>query len=91
MGERESADILGFCLALEEGFDGFVLFVELGQVGDKIFDDVGVRKGVDAGFMLGICWDTACFIVISIFPPSMLHLMALLFRGFVTYTGTPAY
>ena len=36
--------------ALEVGFDGFVLFVELGEVGDEVFDDVGVGEGVDAGF-----------------------------------------
>lgn len=34
---------------MEVGFDRAVLFVELGQVGDKVFDDVGVWERVDFG------------------------------------------
>jgi len=37
-------------VALEVGFDGLVLFVELGEVWDEILDDVGVGERVDAGF-----------------------------------------
>lgn len=46
--------------ALEEGLDGFVLFVELGEVGDEVFDDVGVGEGVDAGLVGGVGGDAAC-------------------------------
>jgi hypothetical protein len=35
-------------VALEVGFDGLVLFVELGEVRDEVLDDVGVGEGVDA-------------------------------------------
>jgi hypothetical protein len=34
--------VFGFGLTLEVRFDGFVLFVELGQVWDEVFYDVGV-------------------------------------------------
>lgn len=34
--------IFGLGFALEVWLDGFVLLVELGQVGDEIFDDVSV-------------------------------------------------
>jgi len=44
---------------LEVGLDGFVLFVELGEVGDDVFDDVGVGERVDLGFLLGVGWDAA--------------------------------
>ena len=42
VGEREMTYIWAWGVALEEGLDGFVLFVELGKIGDEIFDDVGV-------------------------------------------------
>ena len=44
---------------LKIGLDGFVLLVELGQVGDDVFDDVGVGQRVDFGFLLGVGWDAA--------------------------------
>ena len=50
---------LGF--SLKVGFDGFVLLVELGQIRYKVFDDVGMRKGVDAGFLFGVGWNAACW------------------------------
>lgn len=44
-----------FCLRLplEIWFDRLVLLVELGQVGNKIFDDVCVRKRVDSHLLRG--------------------------------------
>jgi len=44
---------------LQVGLDGFVLFVELGEVGHDVFYDVGVGKGVDFGFSFSVCWDAA--------------------------------
>ena len=41
-------NIFRWRVALEVGFDGFVLLVELGQVRDEVFDHVGVRERVDA-------------------------------------------
>jgi hypothetical protein len=62
---------------LEIGLDGFVLLVELGEVGDDVFDDVGVGEGVDLGFLLGVSGDAAY--VISVldqhdFLPQIGHL-----------------
>ncbi len=34
--------VWAWCVALEEGLNGFVLFVELSKIGDKVFDDVGM-------------------------------------------------
>lgn len=45
--------------ALQVGLDGFVLLVELGEVGDDVLDDVGVGEGVDLAFCLGVGWDAA--------------------------------
>ena len=53
------AAVRGGRATLEEGFDGFVLFVELGEVGDEVFDDVGVGERVDAGLVGGVGWDAA--------------------------------
>ena len=50
----------GFGFALQVGLDGFVLFVELSEIGDEVFDDIGMGKGVDAGFLGGLGGDTAC-------------------------------
>jgi hypothetical protein len=44
---------------LQVGLDGFVLLVELGQVGDDVLDDVGVGERVDFAFCLGVGGDTA--------------------------------
>jgi len=44
---------------LEIGLDGFVLLVELRQVGDDVLDDVGVGERVDFAFCLDVGWDTA--------------------------------
>lgn len=52
--------VFSFGVTLEVGFNGFVLFVELGQVGHEVFDDVGVGKGVDARFVGCVCRDAAC-------------------------------
>ena len=40
---REMTYVWAFSVALEEGLDGFILFVELGKIRDEIFDNVGVR------------------------------------------------
>jgi hypothetical protein len=48
---------------LQVGLDGFVLFVELGEIGNDIFYDVGVREGVDFCFGFGVGWDAACLSV----------------------------
>ena len=50
----------GFGCALEVWFDGFILFVELGEVRDEVFDDVGVWERVYTAFLCGVCWDAAC-------------------------------
>lgn len=50
---------------MEVGFDGFVLFVELGQIGNEIFNDVGVGKGVDAG-LVGCVGGDATYRLISL-------------------------
>jgi hypothetical protein len=34
-------------VVFEEGFDWFVLFVELGEVGDEVFDDVHYKERSD--------------------------------------------
>ena len=54
------AAVRGGRVALEVGLDGFVLLVELGQVGDEVFDDVGMGEGVDAGSVAGFGGDAAC-------------------------------
>lgn len=55
---EEEAYVFRFGLALQVGFDGFVLLVELREVGHEILDDVGVWEGINPGFVLGIGWDT---------------------------------
>jgi len=35
--------VFGLGIALEVGFDGFVLFVELSQIWNEVFHNVGVR------------------------------------------------
>lgn len=47
-------------VALQERLDGFVLLVELGEVGHEIFDDVGVGQRIDAGFVFCVGGDAAC-------------------------------
>ena len=85
--QQEDSYVWWWRVSLEVGLDGFVLFVELRQVGNEVFDDVGVREGVDAGFLGGVCWDAACSI-----------LLAMVFRLFDktsqcerTYTSMPKY
>lgn len=51
--------IFGCGIALEVRLDRLVLLVELGQIRDKVLDDVGVRKRVDARLLLLISGDTA--------------------------------
>jgi hypothetical protein len=46
--------VLGRGVALEIWLNGLVLLVEVGQIRDKVLDDVGVRQRVDARFGLGI-------------------------------------
>lgn len=48
---------------LEVRLDGFVLLVEVGQVGHYVLYDVGVREWVDLGLFLGICGDSACILL----------------------------
>ena len=57
-GGRETY-VFRFSLALEVRLDGFILFVELSEVRDKIFDDVGMWQRVDACFVFGVRRDTA--------------------------------
>jgi hypothetical protein len=45
---------------LQVGLNGFILFVKLGEIGDDVFDDVGVGERVDFGFLLSVGWDSAC-------------------------------
>jgi hypothetical protein len=45
---------------LQIGLNGFILLVELGEIGDDVFDDVGVGERVDLGLLLGVGWDSAC-------------------------------
>jgi hypothetical protein len=52
--------IFGCGVALEVWLDGLVLLVELGQVGHKVLDNVGVRKRVDAGFLFLFSGNAAC-------------------------------
>ena len=42
MRKREMTYVGAWGVTLEEGLDGLVLFVELGKIGDKIFDNIGV-------------------------------------------------
>ena len=44
---------------LQVWLDGFVLLVELGQVRDDVFYDVGVREGVDLCFLLCVVGNAA--------------------------------
>ena len=44
---------------LEVGLDGLVLLVELREVRDDVFYDVGVGERVDLRFLLGVGWDAA--------------------------------
>jgi hypothetical protein len=45
---------------LQIWLDGFILLVELGEIGDDVFDDVGMGERVDLGFLLGVGWYSAC-------------------------------
>ena len=60
VGRGVEAYIFCFRAALQVWLDGFVLFVELGQIRDEIFDNVGVGERVDAGFVGCVWWDAAC-------------------------------
>ena len=62
---RKMTYVFGFGVALKKRFDGFVLFVELSQIGDEVFDDVGVGEGIDSRFLGGTCRDTACIESVS--------------------------
>jgi len=44
---------------LQIGLDRFILLIELGEIGNDVFDDVGVGERVDLGFLLGVGWDSA--------------------------------
>ena len=59
IGRQHITYVLRNGVALEVGLDGLVLLVELGQIRDKVLDDVGVRKRVDARLLLLISGDTA--------------------------------
>ena len=60
MGKQCITYVLGYGVALEVGLDRLVLLVELGQVGHKILDDVGVRERVDARLLLSLSGNAAC-------------------------------
>ncbi len=47
-------------VVLQVGLDGFVLLVEEREIRDDVLDDVGVGKGVDFGFLLGVRGNSAC-------------------------------
>ncbi len=72
----------GFGISLEVRLDGFVLFVKMGEVGDEVFDDVGVGEGVDAGFVGSFSGNAACFWLIRRDNEKVLM---------VTYIDRPAY
>lgn len=38
------------------------MLVEVGEIRNDVFDNVGVWERIDFGFVLGICWDAACVI-----------------------------
>ncbi len=44
---------------LEVGLDGFVLLIEVSEVGDDVFYNVGMGERVDFGFFLGVFGDAA--------------------------------
>ena len=58
--ELTATHVFGCGVALEVRLDRLVLLVELGQIRDKVLDDVGVRERVDARLLLLISGDTAC-------------------------------
>lgn len=49
----------GLGVALQVWLDGFVLLVEVSEVGDEVFDDVGVGEGIDAGLFSRVGWNAA--------------------------------
>ena len=57
---RKVTYIFRLSFALKIRFDGFILLVELGQVGNEVFDDVGMRERIYARFVLGIGGNAAC-------------------------------
>ena len=75
---------------LQVGFDGFVLLVELSEIGDNVFHDVGVGERVDLGLLLGVGWDAAYRTGISLCsiatPPYPQHE-----KFGKTYTSKPKY
>ena len=52
------AYIFRFRLALEVGFDRFVLLVELRQIGHEVLDDVGMRKRIDSRLVARVRGDS---------------------------------
>lgn len=46
--------VFGFGIALEIRFNGFVLFVKLSKVGDKIFDHVGMGERINSCLLGGV-------------------------------------
>lgn len=58
---------------LQVWLDGLVLLVEEREIWYDVLDDVRVGEGVDLGFLLGVCRDSACrkvssFSAVSICP-----------------------
>lgn len=51
--------VSGDVVTLEVGLNGFVLLVELSQIGDKVSDDKHVGKGVDLGILGGVLVNAA--------------------------------
>lgn len=72
----------GFRVSLEVGLDGFVLLVEVSEVGDEVFNNVGVGEGVDAGFVGSFSGNAACICLVR--RDNEKGLM-------VAYKGRPAY
>lgn len=58
--------IWGRGISLQVGLNGLVLLVELGEIGNEILDDVGVRQRVDLHVGLVLVGDAACRVYISI-------------------------
>ena len=56
----DAAYIGRLCLALQVGLDRLVLLVELGQVRNKVLNNVGMRKRVNPRFFCSVGRDTAC-------------------------------
>ena len=76
---------------LQVRLDGFVLLVELCEVGDDVFYDVGVGQRVDFRFLLCVGGDAACGMDQLM---SIIAFYRIIGRGFGegrAYTSRPVY